>query len=93
MKDIGNHAFASFQSKSRNEMIPNLFTIVTAPIHTDDCIHSSRKFMEKLAPDTTNYSLGISTRSVKFWGTHFIYYGHKDRSKTITNDRRNYLEK
>lgn len=51
---IGHHTFASFMSKSRNEIIPSLFTVNTHATQTDDCMHSRRKFMLKWVPDTTN---------------------------------------
>lgn len=50
---IGNHFFASPQSKGRNEITPAVFTAITHPTHTRDWIVRSRKFMEKLAPETT----------------------------------------
>lgn len=54
-KLIGNQALASCRSNALNEMIPSFFTVATQATHTDDWMHSSRKFMEKPLPDTTNY--------------------------------------
>lgn len=54
-KLIGNQAFASLLSKSRNEMMPIFFTENTQATQTDDCMHRSKKFMLKSTPDTTNY--------------------------------------
>lgn len=56
MKLMGNQALASFQSKARKEMMPNFLTIATHDTHTIDCIPRRRKFMEKCAPDTTNWT-------------------------------------
>ncbi len=53
-KLIGNHVLASFLSKSRKDMIPIFFTAVTQPMHTVDCMHNSKKFIVKCAPETTN---------------------------------------
>lgn len=53
-KLIGNHVLASFLSKSRNDIIPIFFTVATQPMHTVDCMHRSRKFIVKCAPETTN---------------------------------------
>jgi len=55
MNEMGNHVFASSELKSRKEIIPNLFTTSTHREQTALCMHSSKKFMEKFAPDTTNY--------------------------------------
>jgi hypothetical protein len=41
-------------SKALKEMTPALLTPVTQATQTTDWIASSRKFMEKFAPDTTN---------------------------------------
>lgn len=57
---MGNHAFASCTSKARMEMIPSFLTVRTHATQTEDCMHSSRKFMEKLRPDTTY--CGVKTR-------------------------------
>lgn len=54
-KLIGNHALASAKSKLRNVMIPSFFTTMTQKTQTVDWIHKSKKFMEKLRPDTTYY--------------------------------------
>jgi hypothetical protein len=56
MKLIGNHILASCELKSRNEMMPILFTENTQSEHTPLWMQSSRKFIEKFAPDTTNYT-------------------------------------
>ena len=54
-KLIGNQALASFQRNELNEIIPSLFTMATQTTQTNDCMHSSRKFIENCAPDTTNF--------------------------------------
>jgi hypothetical protein len=62
-KLMGNHALASAMSKLRNEMIPSFFIVKTHKTQTNDWMHKSRKFMEKLRPETTNCaSLGVSLR-------------------------------
>jgi DNA-binding IclR family transcriptional regulator len=58
---IGNHALASAVSKLRNEMIPIFFTVETHKTQTSDCMHNSRKFMEKLRPETM-YCASLSVR-------------------------------
>jgi hypothetical protein len=40
-------------------MIPSFFTTVTQRAQTDDWMHKSKKFMEKLRPDTTNYENSV----------------------------------
>jgi hypothetical protein len=52
-KLIGNHALASATSKLRNEIIRSFFTDKTQKTQTEDWMHKSRKFMEKLRPETT----------------------------------------
>ena len=52
-KLIGNHALASARSKLRKEMTLNFFTTETHKTQTEDWIHRSKKFMEKLRPETT----------------------------------------
>jgi hypothetical protein len=42
-------------SNALNEMTPALLTTVTHATQTIDWIVRSRKFIEKCAPDTTNY--------------------------------------
>jgi len=53
-KLIGDHVLASARSKFRNEMMPSFFTTETHKTQTVDWIHKSRKFIEKLRPETTN---------------------------------------
>jgi hypothetical protein len=42
-------------SNALKEITPALLTAVTHATQTIDWIASNRKFMEKFAPDTTNY--------------------------------------
>ena len=52
-KLMGNHAFASFMSKSRKEMSPAVLQPYTTAEHTLLWMQSSRKVMEKCVPETT----------------------------------------
>ncbi len=52
-KLIGNHALASAASKFRNDIIRSFFTDETHMTQTVDWMAKSRKFMEKLRPETT----------------------------------------
>lgn len=54
-KLMGNHALASLEENSLNEMIPRSFTNATHDTQTVDCIHNRRKFMLKDLPETTNW--------------------------------------
>ncbi len=52
-KLIGNHVLASAASKFRNDIIRSVFTVETHKTQTVDWMAKSRKFMEKLRPETT----------------------------------------
>jgi len=52
-KLIGNHDLASAVSKFRNDIIRSFFTNKTHMTQTVDWMAKSRKFMEKLRPETT----------------------------------------
>ncbi len=52
-KLIGNHVLASAASKFRNDIIRSFFTEKTHKTQTVDWMARSRKFMEKLRPETT----------------------------------------
>jgi len=58
-KLIGNHILASATSKFRNDIIRRFFTARTHETQTVDCMHKSKKFMEKLRPETT-YCAAVS---------------------------------
>jgi hypothetical protein len=58
-KLIGNHALASATSKVRNDIIRSFFTTKTHDTQTVDWMHKSKKFMEKLRPETT-YCVAVS---------------------------------
>lgn len=57
-KLIGNHALASAASKLRNDIIRSFFTDKTHTTQTVDWMAKSRKFMEKLRPETTYCGAG-----------------------------------
>ena len=86
-KLIGNHAFASATSKLRNEIIRSFFTARTHKTQTEDWMHRSRKFMEKLRPETT-YCAAASASFItvaegiavlqEIFGTHFVDHGHQN---------------
>jgi len=50
---MGNQALASLVSKFLNDTRPSFFAKTTQLTQTVDWIHSKRKFIEKLTPDTT----------------------------------------
>lgn len=75
-KLIGNHALASATSNGRNVMIPSFFTTVTQKTQTVDWMHKSKKFMEKLRPDTTYYQALSAHRYEDQGGTHFVDHCH-----------------
>jgi hypothetical protein len=60
---MGNHLRARDQLKSRYVRRPVRLHIQTQPVQTADWIQRSRKFMEKCAPDTTNFCRAEKTIS------------------------------
>lgn len=87
-KLIGNHALASAASKLRNDIIRSFFTEKTHMTQTDDWMAKSRKFMEKLRPETTYCGAGsVLHRSSSGIDTHFVDHGHHDRCQAITGNR------
>jgi len=54
IKLMGDHIFASCQSKLLKEMMPSFLTRDTQDMQTEDWIASRRKVIEKSLPDTTN---------------------------------------
>lgn len=76
-KLIGNQAFASCQSNALNEMMPMRFTNTTHDTQTIDCMQSKRKFIEKFAPDTTNWvSLILKVTCDYMKSKYLVDYSH-----------------
>jgi hypothetical protein len=74
-KLIGNHALASATSKFRNEIIRSFFTVKTHRTQTLDWMHKSRKFMEKLRPETT-YCTAVSASLTAAVASRRNTFGH-----------------
>lgn len=74
-KLIGNHALASATSKLRNDINRSFFTVKTHKTQTVDWMHKSRKFMEKLRPETTYCAaVSVSFIAVAAASTRRLWY-------------------